>query len=184
MACKATLFDRVEDDSYSTTDRAIASLPNLSSSGNAPPHQLYQYQDVLMKLLTGDLANMDAEHDPYLKQMKLKLYQTPYLARYENFLYPEHGDNLPDSLNSMALFFKNLVEKSKFRSKFKQFASGVSAFQQPKQQPKPGGGKVTTHAVETEKVTQTTSGNVGKPTKPKVDTKKVCLYCNTLSKCE
>ena len=182
MACKATLFDRVEDDSYSTTDRAIASLPNLSSSGNAPPHQLYQYQDVLMKLLTGDLANMDAEHDPYLKQMKLKLYQTPYLARYENFLYPEHGDNLPDSLNSMALFFKNLVEKSKFRSKFKQFASGVSAFQQPKQQPKPGGGKVTTHAVETEKVTQTTSGNVGKPTKPKVDTKKVCLYCSTLSK--
>ena len=55
MSCKAVLFERVQDDTYSTIDRAIANLPKLSRASTT--FQLYEYQDVLTKLQRGGLTN-------------------------------------------------------------------------------------------------------------------------------
>ena len=118
MSCKAILFERVQDDSYSTTDRAIASLPKLSN--NSTIFQLYQYQDVLTKLLRNGLTNMDSDQDPYLKQMKLKLDKTSFLEKYEDFLYPTIGTYNPDNLTSMTTFFNRIVDKFQHKAKHKQ----------------------------------------------------------------
>ena len=75
MSCKAIFFERVQDDSYSTIDRAIANLPKLSRASTT--FQLYQYQDVLTKLQRGGLTNLNSDQDPFLKQLKLKLDKTP-----------------------------------------------------------------------------------------------------------
>ena len=140
MSCKAVLFERVQDDTYSTIDRAIANLPKLSRASTT--FQLYEYQDVLTKLQRGSLANLDSDQDPFLKQLKLKLDKTPYFAWYEDFLFPYDRPYNPDNLNSMARFFQVCVDRSQHRTKHNHFVSGFGTHQQPK-----SSGKVSTHAV-------------------------------------
>ena len=141
MSCKAVLFERVQDDTYSTIDRAIANLPKLSRASTT--FQLYEYQDVLTKLQRGGLTNLDSDQDPFLKQLKLKLDKTPYFAWYEDFLFPYDRPYNPDNLNSMARFFQVCVDRSQHRTKHNHFVSGFGSHQQPKS----SGGKVSTHAV-------------------------------------
>ena len=141
MSCKAVLFERVQDDTYSTIDRAIANLPKLSRASTT--FQLYEYQDVLTKLQRGGLTNLDSDQDPFLKQLKLKLDKTPYFAWYEDFLFPYDRPYNPDNLNSMARFFQVCVDRSHHRTKHNHFVSGFGTHQQPKS----SGGKVSTHAV-------------------------------------